>query len=243
MVPGSTVQFGAASFTQGEAAGAATISVTRGGSLTRTTRATFAASDGSASGTVVFAPGKTAKTFTVPIADNAADNPDRAISLTLAAGDALTTAAAAATLTVTDDDAGGANPPRRTPRRRPLTLAAPRAMTLAAFRRGMKVTIRPSEPARIELALEGTITSARISAFNVTLAKVTIGRLAGTRRVTLKPSRRVAGTPRKRSVKVRVRLVATDAAGNRRTTTRTITVRCCDAWNTCRERHARRWTG
>ena len=78
------MQFGATSFTQGEAGGAATISVTRSGSLTRTTRATFAASDGSASGTLVFAPGETAKTFSVPIANDAADNPDRAMTLTLA---------------------------------------------------------------------------------------------------------------------------------------------------------------
>ena len=106
-----------------------------------------------------------------------------------------------------------------------MTLTAPRTLTLAAFRRGVRVTIRPSEAARLEVALEGTITNARISAFNAALAKRTLGLAAGRRSVTLKPSRRVVGTPSKRSVKVRVRVVATDAAGNRRTATRTITVR------------------
>ena len=118
VVPASTVQFGAATFTQGEAGGSATISVTRGGSLTRTTRATYAAADGSASGTLVFAPGETTKTFSVPIANDAADNPDRAVTLTLTAGDALTTAGGPATLTVIDDDARR-RPRRPTPRRRP----------------------------------------------------------------------------------------------------------------------------
>ena len=120
---------------------------------------------------------------------------------------------------MTDDDAA---PDTTAPT---VTLTAPHTLTLAAFRRGVKVTVRPNEAARLEVALEGTISSARISACNVALAKRTLGLAAGSRSVTLKPSRRVAGTPRKRSVKVRVRVVASDAAGNRRTVTRTITVR------------------
>ena len=106
-----------------------------------------------------------------------------------------------------------------------MTLTAPRTVTLAAFRRGVRVTIRPSEAARLEIALEGTITNARISAFNATLAKRTLGLADGWRSVTLE-----AEPPRGRHAaqalgKVRVRVVASDAAGNRRTATRTITVR------------------
>ena len=50
-----------------------------------------------------------------------------------------------------------------------VALTAPRTLNLlAAFRRGVKVTVRPDEAARLEVALSaGVLSSARISAFNV----------------------------------------------------------------------------
>lgn len=218
VVPASTVQYAAATATVGEAAGGVTVTVNRTGPVNRTTSVAYAASDGSAAGTLLFEPGQTSRTFSVPVANDALDGPDRAVALTLRAADAITAVGPSATLTITDDDAA---PDRTAPT---LSLTAPRSVTLAAFRRGVRVTATPSEAAQLEFTLEGTVKSARLSANNVALAKRTLRTGTGARSVTLKPSRRVVGTPRK-SVKVRVRVVATDAAGNRRTASRTITVR------------------
>ena len=50
------------------------------------------------------------------------------------------------------------------------------------------------------------------AAFNLTLASRTLALGAGVRSVRLKPSRKLVGKPRK-AFKLRVRLVASDAAG------------------------------
>ena len=60
--------------------------------------------------------------------------------------------------------------------------------------------------------------------YNLALAQKTLALGAGSRSVTLKAPRRLVGSPR-RSFKVQVRVVATDAAGNRSTATRTVTVK------------------
>jgi Domain of unknown function (DUF4394) len=106
------------------------------------------------------------------------------------------------------------------------TLTASRSISLAALlKSGIKVTIVPNEPARIELALLGTVTRANLrAAFNLTLASRTLALAGGARSVRLKPSRKLVGKPRK-AFKLRVRLIASDAAGNRRTFTKTITVK------------------
>jgi hypothetical protein len=106
------------------------------------------------------------------------------------------------------------------------TLTASRSISLAALlKSGIKVTIAPNEPARLELALLGTVTRANLRAsFNLTLASRTLTLGGGARSVRLKPSRKLVGKPRK-AFKVRVRVVASDAAGNRRTLTKTITVK------------------
>jgi Domain of unknown function (DUF4394) len=106
------------------------------------------------------------------------------------------------------------------------TLTASRSISLAALlKSGIKVTIAPNEPARLELALLGTVTRANLRAsFNLTLASRTLALAGGARSVRLKPSRKLVGKPRK-AFKLRVRVIASDAAGNRRTLTKTITVK------------------
>jgi Domain of unknown function (DUF4394) len=106
------------------------------------------------------------------------------------------------------------------------TVSATRAISLAALlKTGLKVRLTPTEPARLELSLLGTVTRAKLrAALNLTLASRTLGLAAGARTVRLKPSRKLIGSPRK-AFKIRVRVVASDAAGNRRTIEKAVTVK------------------
>ena len=80
-------------------------------------------------------------------------------------------------------------------------------------------------------ALPGTIAEARAlraqiaaaAPFNLTLAHANVGRLSTKATLRLRPKRRLLGSPRR--LTVRVRLTATDAAGNHTEKTRTIAVR------------------
>jgi hypothetical protein len=104
-----------------------------------------------------------------------------------------------------------------------LTGLKPR-VSLAAFRKGTRVRVTSNEAVQLEAALHGTVKSARLAAYELQLATATAALLTpGARTLTLRPKRRLVGTPR-RAVKVRLRITATDAARNRRTLTRTITV-------------------
>jgi hypothetical protein len=81
-----------------------------------------------------------------------------------------------------------------------------------------------SERARLDVVLLGRATSIRVArAGDVVLAERHLSRSARTRTVTLKPKRRLVASRARFSVRLRV--TATDAAGNRRTRTRRILVR------------------
>jgi hypothetical protein len=89
----------------------------------------------------------------------------------------------------------------------------------------VKATITVTETANLEVTLEGTPKSAVLSAaYGLTLASKSVKNVKGTKSVTLKPSKKLVGKPR-RAFKVRIKVVATDAAGNRSTATRTLTVK------------------
>jgi Domain of unknown function (DUF4394) len=105
-------------------------------------------------------------------------------------------------------------------------VTATRAISLAALlKSGLKVRVAPNEPARLELSLLGTATRANLrAAVNLTLVSRTLRIAAGARTVRLTPSRRLVGSPRT-AFKIRVRIVASDAAGNRRTIDKTVTVK------------------
>jgi hypothetical protein len=218
IVPAATLTIGPAAQTRSEAAGPATFTVTRGGDLKYTVMADYVASDGLA-GRVVFLPGETSKTFTAPVVNDAVDAPDRTVTYSLSRADGLTTLGGPATLTITDDDAA---PDTTAPK---LTLKAPPSTTLASLTsKGVKATITSSEAAKLDVSLEGTPKTAVLSAaYGLTLASKSLS-ATGTKSVTLKPSRKLVGKPR-RAFKVRIKVVATDAAGNRSTTTRTVTVK------------------
>jgi len=228
VLPPLTTQFSAAAIRAPES-GSATVRVTRSTPAYGTASVNYATADGTASGsdygaasgTLTFAPGETEKTFDVPIAPDATDEPDETVVLTLSspsAGLALGSPATA-TLTIADDDPDTSAPGIALRR-------VARSVTLAAFiRRGVRVTATPGEPARLEFVLEGNVRNAKLgAAFNLTLASRRFALSARSRTATLKPRRRLVGRPRK-AFRVRVRVTATDAAGNRRTVTRRVTVK------------------
>ena len=91
------------------------------------------------------------------------------------------------------------------------------------FNRGLKVRIGANEPITAELLLLAQprrVTIAKVPM--VALATTTLSRGGGTRTVTLKPSPKVGG---KRKVKMRLQVIAYDAAGNRSAMTVSFTVK------------------
>jgi hypothetical protein len=88
-----------------------------------------------------------------------------------------------------------------------------KTVSRAALRKGVKVRIGADEPIAAELALSVTphrVTVARVA--DLVLATRSLGLVAGTRAVTIKPAHRPAG---RRAVRAQLRVVAFDSAGNR----------------------------
>lgn len=112
----STVLFDQVSNSVIENGGSALITITRAGNTSSTVMVDYATSDGtaiagsdytSASGTLTFLSGETSKTFSVAIINDALDEPDETINLTLSNPTSGTTLGTpfAAVLTIVDDDA------------------------------------------------------------------------------------------------------------------------------------------
>ena len=97
-----------------------------------------------------------------------------------------------------------------------------RTVKRAKFNKGLKVKIGADEPISAELILLATprrVTIAKLPV--VALASTSLGKAGGTRTVTLKPSTKIKG---KRKVKMQLRVVAFDGAGNRSAKTLSFTV-------------------
>jgi Tol biopolymer transport system component len=116
-----TIQLASANATVNESAGRATVTVTRTGGTTGTAVVDYAATSGTASergdfttaiGTLTFAEGETAKTFTVFITNDAFGELDETINVTLSQATNASLGLSAGTLTITDDDeaTAAANP-------------------------------------------------------------------------------------------------------------------------------------
>ncbi len=102
--------------------------------------------------------------------------------------------------------------------------AAPTRVSLKRFLKGVSAQITPSEAVSLEVALLGRARSAGIARVgDVVLAERRLGSSAAVRQVKLKPRRRLVG--RRSRFSVRLRVIATDAAGNRGTAVKTIRVR------------------
>jgi hypothetical protein len=90
----------------------------------------------------------------------------------------------------------------------------PSRLTVKRFLRGVVARVTSTEPVSLEIALLGRARTASIArAGDLVLAERSVGISAAARRVRLKPSRRLVA--RTRRFTVRLRVVATDAAGNR----------------------------
>lgn len=112
-------------------------------------------------------------------------------------------------------------PPDTTPPT--VTLSVPASVSRAAFLRGVKVRVTRNEVSSIEATLEAMARRVTLAAaFNTSLASRSTPRASGTTVITLRPSRALVG--RARTLRARVRVVVTDASGNRRTVTKLIKV-------------------
>jgi hypothetical protein len=84
--------------------------------------------------------------------------------------------------------------------------------------------VRPNEPSALSATLAGAASTVKLAkSYNITLAHKSLRRAAGARRVTLKVRKKLLARSRRFTLKLTV--VATDAAGNKKTLTRTIKVR------------------
>jgi hypothetical protein len=96
------------------------------------------------------------------------------------------------------------------------------------FLRGLRFTVMPNEPVSLQMTLLATVNRATIaSAFDLMLARRALGASGARRTITLRPSRKLVGKlglGKLGRVKVELVIVASDAAGSRSTTTRTITI-------------------
>jgi hypothetical protein len=96
-------------------------------------------------------------------------------------------------------------------------------MPRSRFLRGVRVRVWTNEACSLHVALVATARRAAVSRVgDLALAERSFARARGTRTVRVRPSRRLVG--RARRLTVRLRVLAIDRAGNRRSTTRKIRV-------------------
>jgi N-acetylneuraminic acid mutarotase len=99
----------------------------------------------------------------------------------------------------------------------------PSKISLKSFLKGLGVTLTPNEPVSLDVSLLAFAKGATIArVYNLTLAEKILGISGSKSSVKLVPSRKLVG--RAKSFTVQLRIVATDAAGNRVTVTKTIKV-------------------
>jgi hypothetical protein len=105
-----------------------------------------------------------------------------------------------------------------------LALTVPASIKRKAFLKGVTATVTCDEPCTVEGELLGSARSVRLAAaFNLTLGSKSLRLGGGSRKLKIKPSRRLVGKAKK--LKVQLRVTATDASGNRTRKTQTIRVK------------------
>lgn len=241
VVPGSA-GFVTSSYSNSERSNA-TITVTRTGSTEFAASVKYATGGGSAdpatdykpaSGTLTFAAGESTRSFAVELTDDSVREDEETIGLALGEpSSGIVLGTASASLTIVDNDGPAVTPPAPVDQTPPtLTLSTVRSSYSArAFKKGITVRVTTNEAASIEATLaakvkKATAARARVlaGAYNLELVGKKLSSGTGTRTIKLKPKAALFGTPRK-SVKVKLRVVAKDAAGNERTVTKIITVK------------------
>lgn len=117
-------------------------------------------------------------------------------------------------------------PPADTKRPSLRITGLPKRASLASLRKGFTIRVRPDEPITLDATLRTKVRRATIARVAFPFALFERTTKVGTRGTTLRirPDRKQLGSPKK-AFTVRVRLVATDRAGNRRTVQRTVSIR------------------
>ena len=235
-------------YSVGEADALVTVTVTRtGGSLGGPVTVDYATGDGTASagsdysaasGTLTFGPGEASKSFTVPVASDAAyeGNETFHVALSNAGGGANVGSPAGATVTITNDDAAPAAPgttPAAAPGTTPaasdstapkLTLAA-RRIQRALKTRLLAVSARCDEQCRL-----AAVAKVRIAKKTVVLGRAKASAPSGkSAKMRLKLSKkalvRLGKAMRGGKAKVVLSVRAADAAGNRASASRRVTAK------------------
>ena len=235
--------FSAPSYSVGETAGSATVTVTRAGPAIGTSSVAYSTADGSATspfdytptgGTLNFTAGQRSATFSVPIADDSLFEGPESLGLVLSApagGAAALVEPSGGTVVIESDDP--APPAPLTPGAAALDTTPP---TLALSQAKLAAAGRVPEgrqshgDARRACRARASSSSRRSGARGSPVAGRSSSRprrcrsQPGARTTTLKPSRRLVGKPRK-AFTVRLQVTATDAAGNRKVDRKTISVK------------------
>lgn len=154
VVPASVIAFPVDRWAVRENAGQAQVAVVRSGPENRSATVDYATSDNSAGGTLTFDPGQTTKVISVPVADDARDGTDRAVTLTLsnAGANAIVGGQGSATLTVVDDDDAPATAPMPS-RPRPDSVSVGLRLGRTVLSRGRDDDLTDAGAGRIRLDL------------------------------------------------------------------------------------------
>jgi hypothetical protein len=105
-----------------------------------------------------------------------------------------------------------------------LSLTGPAARTtLTAFRRGPRFTVTPSEAVTLDVTLAVKPKGVTIASADSIVLYERTSTATNATTMTVKPSARLLGRPKK-AFRAQLRIVASDAAGNRTTVTKTIRV-------------------
>jgi hypothetical protein len=242
------VRFTASSYSVDEAAGQATVTVTRsGGSLGGPVTVDYTTGDGTAtagsdytatSGTLTFGPGEATKSFTVPVANDSTHEDGETFQVTLSnvTGGASMGTPSGAAVTIADDDAAPstqstpanpnpsgsqtAAPDKRAPK---LTLSSKRIQK--AFKAKL-IALAATCDENCKLTVVAKVGKAKKT---ITLGKASVKASRGARtmlkvKLSKKALAKLAKVLKSGKVTITISVVAADAAGNKRSAARSITV-------------------
>jgi hypothetical protein len=222
------VAFSAGSYDVSETAGSATITVNRsGGSLGGPVTVDYAGTDGT-HGTLTFGAGDASKSFQVPVVDDNVHTGTRTVSLTLSnpGGGTSLGAPAAATLNIADNEpASSASTDKSAPK---LKLTIKKNQKVSKLKR-LVIKLHSNEAAK--LAVKASLRKGK-KLVRVAKGSKRVGRNK-TVTIKLKLSKKslakvlaaMQAPKAKGKAKIKVSVTGTDAAGNKRTINKTVSVR------------------
>lgn len=167
----------------------------------------------------------TAADFASPgLAVTVADNTTTTLRATATEPSGFTSACSADALTYVESTPAAVVPPDTT--KPTITLAKlPKKVTIGMLEKGLTIRVTPSEASKLSVVALGSAKRATAAAlqYNLTLASASHKLAAGQQKLRLKVSKALIG--KARTVHVKLRITATDAAGNAGTLSRSFTAR------------------